>query len=774
LSTYKLPLAAGGFTRWGMIATEGQLLYGSRAAKVGQSNAVFAIHADNGQEAWRYEAAGMLHTTITLGDGGVFLVSTDVSAQQRKAALEEQRRGLAQLPEAERQKAEAGLEKALVRLVTAVDAGTGTVRWQKPLELTACGQALGAMYQDGALVVFGVHLDGHYWKEFFAGQFTTRRVAVLATKDGSLLWSQPVGYRVRPLIIGNTLHAEPWAFDLQTGQPRMRVNPFTGLEERWQFARPGHHCGCPSASPHCLFFRSWCLGYYDLDGDYGTMHFGAQRPGCWINFLPTGGLVVMPEASTGCMCDFPNKCTVVFQPTQQPKAWAWYSVAGPLTPIRHLAVKFGAPGDRRDSRGVLWLGFPRPSGSLVLNLKNSLTFYPKGGCTQENSVYANTAGTSDPWLFAGGAVGLQKCVLPLVEPGDGKATYRVRLLFADPDHQQAGQRVFQIQLQGRIVAAAFDIVRAAGGGQRATSVEFEGVPVEDKLTVSLVAQNPKAPLTALPILHGLEITRERFVGVGCTPPAVEVNNQRPERAAEVRLANLREQAFTGTLRFRPPRGVEIAPPESALTLATGQRKAVPVTARITAGLPAGMYEVPLQLVRPDGGLELERTVCIEHLGTRARVVIPACEDAHVTKRYGARNVGAAGVLLVDGGNAELGDDDHSLAFLKFRLDLPGKPVLVRFRVTNAGNATGDAGSLRLVEEPWSETKITYANMPKRGRELARLGAVAEDQVIERKLDLDLTGRSELSLAIDPTSNDGTDFLSRESGTPPALIVDYEE
>ena len=96
---------------------------------------------------------------------------------------------------------------------------------------------------------------------------------------------------MRPVVIGDTLHAEPWAYDLRTGQQRTRVHPVTGREEVWQFARPGHHCGCPAASPHSLLFRSLTLGWYDLDNDFGTQHFGGQRPGCWINFIPANGLL---------------------------------------------------------------------------------------------------------------------------------------------------------------------------------------------------------------------------------------------------------------------------------------------------------------------------------------------------------------------------------------------------------------------------------------------------------------------------------------------------
>ena len=113
----------------------------------------------------------------------------------------------------------------------------------------------GAHRHNDVLVLFGVYLDGHYWKQFFAGQFASRRVVALSGRTADCSGTKPVGYRVRPMIVGDTLHAEPWAFDLRTGEQRTRVNPVTG-EEPWQFARPGHHCGCPAAAPNCLFFRS--------------------------------------------------------------------------------------------------------------------------------------------------------------------------------------------------------------------------------------------------------------------------------------------------------------------------------------------------------------------------------------------------------------------------------------------------------------------------------------------------------------------------------------
>jgi hypothetical protein len=180
------------------------------------------------------------------------------------------------------------------------------------------------------------------------------------------------------------------------------------------------------------------------------------------------------------------------------------------------------------------------------------------------------------------------------------------------------------------------------------------------------------------------------------------------------------------------------------------------------------------LRRADGNLELEATTTIEHLGRHGRLVVPACEDAYVLRRYPDLNKGKATVLIVDGGEDAIGDLDHSLAYLKFRLDIPGRPVAVRLRLANAGNPTQDSGRVCRVREPWSESRITYANRPPPAEELGRLGRVGAYQVVECPLKLDLAGVKELSLVIDPTSVDGADYFSREGGKPPALVIEYEE
>jgi outer membrane protein assembly factor BamB len=774
LTRYELQQVPNAAPRFGWLGISGNRLYGSRAGAIGVSDAILAFDVQSGTRQWIYESPGIAHNSISLSGGNLFTVTTSVTDEERRALLDGQRERIAGLPEAERKGAEESLLKSDVRGLLALDAATGKLKWRQVMDLANCGPNVASMCHDGVLVLFGVYLDGHYWQDFFAGRFDSRRVIALSAEDGKPIWEKSVGYRVRPLIVGNTLHVEPWAVDLHSGQFRTRVNPVTGLEEQWQFARPGHHCGCPSASVNCLFFRSWNLGYYDLLGDYGTMHFAAQRPGCWINFMATGGVVVMPEASTGCMCDFPNKGTVVFQPVTQQNAWAWFSLSGPTTPVKQLSLNLGAPGDRRDAGGKIWIGFPRPAGSLVLPIKMDATFFPGGSFSRTNSRYTQVEGAEMPWLFSSRANGLKKLVVSLMKPGDGRARYRVRLGFFDPEHAPAGQRVFDIQLQGKRVAERFDI-EVAGGG-KAVWKEFTGIEVQDELALELVPQSGSTALASLPMLQAMEIEREDFVGPGCIVPSVLINNGEPKRTGEVQLVNLCERPFIGRLQIAAQKGFQIEPGDVPVEIAAGGRlsRRFDIAVSLDPQVAPGRYDAGVKLLRSDGQVELEMKLPVEHLGSLARAVFKAADDAHVTQRYADRNFGKANPLLVDGGDQKMNDGFHGLAYLKFQIDLPGRPISARLRIANAGNPTGDAGRLCLSGNDWKEGEVNYDSRPPLGRELAKLGALSEHQIAEVNLPVDILTNGPLTLAIDPTSTDGVDFMARESGFPAELIIEYEK
>ncbi len=777
-SIYRVPPAADGEPRrWGYVAVVGDLLYGSRTTRGRTADCLFAVDLADGQLRWKHEDEAIAQGAVAIGDGHLFFATSEVSEAQRRQAIREQLERTGELSETQRAAIGEKLKGAAVHRVVALDAASGKPLWEKPVEITGAEGgshwcSLGAIYHDDVLVLFGVFLDGHHWKEFFAGQFQSRRVVALAGKDGAHLWEKCIGYRVRPVVVGDTLHAEPWAYDLRTGRQKTRIHPLTGREEAWQFARPGHHCGCPAAAPHTLLFRSYTLAWYDLENDYGTQHFGAQRPGCWINFIPANGLLIVPEASSGCMCPFPNMCTAVFKSREENRQWAYFSQPGPATPIKRLALNLGAPGDRKDGGGDLWLGYPRPGGSLVFPFKADVSFFPGWKYFRHDPARLQIAGTDVPWVFRSGVYGLNKCILPLAEPVDGTARYTVRLAFAEPDHEASGERVFNIKIQGQVVAEAFDVFEAAGAKNKAVLKEFRGIEANDQLAVELVPLTTNPGPGQLPILQGIEVEREEVLTLGLGMPSFLLNDAEPQQAGEMVVANNKDEDFAGTLRVDAPQGFLVTPAEKTIRVPAGQRVTLALKAAVGKKGPAGKYPLAVSLLREDGRVECRRETELEYLGDLRRVVLHAAEDTHAMQSSSTTKLGTRPALNVDGGDRQMGDHQHSVAYLKFPIEVEGKPVSAVLRLFNAGNPSGNAGQVRLTVAPWSETDLTYETRPKLGEVVAKIGPVTKNQVVELPLNVSLEGRRELCLAIEPTGCDGVDYTARESGKPAELVVEY--
>ncbi|MHC4202393.1 MAG: outer membrane protein assembly factor BamB family protein, partial [Planctomycetota bacterium] len=539
-ASYGLPPSPDGEPRrWGYVATVDGLLFGS-STKAGRTcDMIFAVDLLTGERRWLHQGKSISHITIAIGDGRVFFADSGVSPGQRQEALRNKAEALGKMDGKARDEAQRRLGAADVRLVVALDAETGRVRWQRGVELTDCrgisrgGGELIAMYRDNALVFCAASVNGHFWRQFFGGDFARRTVVALSGRDGRTMWAKAIGYRHRPLIVDDTLVAEPWAFDLRTGRLKTRKSPLTGEESPWQFARPGHHCGAASACRSTLFFRSYTMAYYDLLGDFGTQHFGAIRPGCWINMIPANGLVLVPESSSGCMCPFPNMCTVVFQPRRENRSWAIYSSFKPgkehkswamqnmaksvkpsSAPLHHLALNLGAPGDRRDGEGTLWLGYPRPRERLVYQYAMKAGILPGGGYYKLDPAGARIEGTDRPWVHASGCRGLTRCTLPLVGEAQAPGLYTVRLGFIEPDNDGPGQRVFDVKLQGEVVLEGFDVFAEAGARNRAIMREFEGIQIDRELAVEFVPRG-----AALPVVNSIEVKRTKTLRVSLVPPS---------------------------------------------------------------------------------------------------------------------------------------------------------------------------------------------------------------------------------------------------------------
>ena len=186
-----------------------------------------------------------------------------------------------------------------------------------------------------------------------------------------------------------------------------------------------------------------------------------------------------------------------------------YSAPGPMTPVKHLAVNIGAPGDRRAPDGTLWLGYPRARGHLVMKLALGVQLLPSvaRGYFRRRSRGFTVAGTDKPWVYASGCHGLARCVLPLIGRGQEPGIYTVRLHFAELDNARVGQRVFDVKLQDKLVLRGLDIVKAAGAPHKAAIREFGGVAVRRDLRVELVPRTKNPSPDQAPVISGIEVVR---------------------------------------------------------------------------------------------------------------------------------------------------------------------------------------------------------------------------------------------------------------------------
>lgn len=522
LHEFRIPGAADGVPRaWAYVAYDDGMVFGTSTVREelerhlrrrgltvkSRTDAIFAVDAKTGERLWSYRGDNILHTTIAIGPERMYFIDSSLSPDERQRLYSQDKTELKKLTGEEAKQAEEEMKARDLRLCVAIDKRTGEKVWEQPVDVTdttnvsAGGGNLTVMVADDYLVLCGANANGHYWKQFLAGEFDRRKLLVLKAKTGEKVWSKNANYMNRPAVIGNQIFAEPWAFDLATGTPKKRPHPLTGKESDWRFSRPGHHCGVITATPNMMFFRSGFIGYYDLYNDSGTRHFAGQRLGCWVNAIPGNGLVMIPEASAGCVCLFSIASTVVMEPKAESKSWGIFSAVGPATPVRRIGINLGAPGDRKDVRGNEWFGYPRPStrGRLEFELDLKPKLVDGGGWYSQNAESLEVTETDVPWIFTSGARGLSRLEIPLLAEGDAAATYDVRLYFADLPGQPTGS--CRVTIQGHVTPDDLPGTEAAFPGQ-AKIAEFRGITVEKDLVLELEPVSE-----TLPTLSGVEVIR---------------------------------------------------------------------------------------------------------------------------------------------------------------------------------------------------------------------------------------------------------------------------
>ncbi|MFW6162524.1 MAG: PQQ-binding-like beta-propeller repeat protein, partial [Planctomycetota bacterium] len=232
---------------------------------------------------------------------------------------------------------------------------------------------------------------------------------------GKPLYTRAARLRRFPVIVNGTIYAEPFAYDLGSGEPVKRLSPLTGESAPWRFTR-SYGCGAIAGSPHLLMFRSGTLGFYDLKGDGGVFNFGGVRAGCYVNAIAASGLVLCPPADAACTCSYSFRTTVALAPAEEREQWGIFYDRLPSASVREGALNLGAPGDRRGPDGRLWLALPRPATRTHrrgVAEPFRLEVADGGGPYRRPADSLTIEGTDRPWLYASGMRGLRRAELDL-------------------------------------------------------------------------------------------------------------------------------------------------------------------------------------------------------------------------------------------------------------------------------------------------------------------------------------------------------------------------
>jgi outer membrane protein assembly factor BamB len=320
---------------WGYVATRNGILYGTTQkqaataalrprgrgarlvnARLLESRPVvapdlFAFDAASKKLLWHYETGSViLHPTLTLSPDTIFF------AESRCPDAVADEVGAPPLP----------TFFARGAALVALDARTGALRWRIPLEQKSPDyeHMMFLSWSDGLLLSTRTYyIDKHISYELRVLDAATGRERwgdfVKSPKEGPYA---PLSYgknhaQAHPAIVDGRIYwlAHVWGtvfcHELATG--KTHHDPDFGTQ--WQ----NKGCAVPTASASALFYRHTSCHAYDIATREKVDLTGETRPSCWMSMIPAGGLLLMPEAGSGCSCGIALQTSVALAPVEQPE-----------------------------------------------------------------------------------------------------------------------------------------------------------------------------------------------------------------------------------------------------------------------------------------------------------------------------------------------------------------------------------------------------------------------------------------------------------------------
>ena len=290
LGEFKTPAQPDGKPgAWGYIACVDGMLFGSVANRehivtyryratsgdmsclLTESHSLFAMDAKSGEVKWRFDATDSIrHNAIAIGDGKVCLIDRPLAMFDRVKKPEKREHPTGQLH--------------------ALDAKTGEKLWMQDHNIYGTTLALSEKHK--------TLLMSYQPTRFRLDSEVGGRITAYKLADGSNRWEIEAKYESRPMINDRIVYTQGGAWDLLSGEAK----PFN-------FKR-SYGCGILAGSKDMMFFRSATLGYFSFKETKPIENYGGMRPGCWVNAIPAGGIVLVPDASAGCRCSYLNKAWI--------------------------------------------------------------------------------------------------------------------------------------------------------------------------------------------------------------------------------------------------------------------------------------------------------------------------------------------------------------------------------------------------------------------------------------------------------------------------------
>ena len=392
---------------WGYLSVTDDLLLGSYNVPItegqsgeshlvwrSESKALFALDKKSGAPRWVYRPKPdriVANIEIAFGDGRLFLIDGTSKADLVRARRRQQ-------------KVEAQLE------LVALDLAKGTELWRHDDVPLLGDRAVYTRLKSNITHLFmGLPNWGHL--VYANGVVVLGANAAYDGATGNKLWQKTIRPGKLPIVCRDQLITGSCSYNLRTGEQRMAKDVLTGEEVPWRYTR-AYGCGPVLGCQNVLFFRSGADGFFDMEAE-ATTNFGGVRPGCSRTLLAANGLLIHPQGYSGCGCCYNYKTCLALTPAPASEE-TWYALPARATTgaIKHIAVNFGAPGDRKDAQGKAWLSFPRPMiaracpAPLTVLMDNAAGYHRRRAAT-------SIRGTDSPWLYSSGLRGQGKIAIDL-------------------------------------------------------------------------------------------------------------------------------------------------------------------------------------------------------------------------------------------------------------------------------------------------------------------------------------------------------------------------